>query len=751
MKSGPLGVWLQRALERVRLFSAALRQPGRKRLLVGLGLAALAIVATLLLNLLFSSSAGAQVPIWLISFLLNLDIVLIVIVLFVLGRSLVKLYLERSRNVLGSRFRTKLVVLAAALVIVPTALMFITATGFLRSLVDRWFSLPVQGMVADAEKVVNTYEEHEQARTLDLARRVGEAVRYEDFVSPRSRRKVSTLVHDRMREYNLGLLAVYNSSAGLVAASGLPDRDPAGDTEVARKAVGELVRGSRETLEFKLMAGQRMLILVGAPILSDVGRPMGAVLAGSYVPQELTAALQGLVNGNDSYRKAKARKGEIKSSFVLMFLFFTIVILFAAVWVGSTLAKGITVPIQKLAEGTRAIAEGRLDYRVDAEVPDELGILVRSFNRMTEQLAQGKSDLERSNLEMRRTNFELENRRRYIETILQNTPSGVISFDPEGRITNINKAALKLLALEDKNHVGMHFRQLLAAKEFLEVRVLIEKMMGVRELSLNRDLHLRLGSRLVDMRVSFTGFSDTQARYMGLVLVIEDLSQLIKGQKVEAWREVAKRIAHEIKNPLTPIRISAERILKKSTGADSEAASIIASCCNTIVHEVDGLKTLVNAFSRFAQMPPISPQPTELARVIATVRALYDGVHPGIHLTFDVAPTIPVLQLDPEQFKRVLTNLIDNAVDAMEGHGAIATRAVYEERSRTVIIEVQDEGPGIDPEHRAKAFIPHFSTKASGRGLGLAIVHRIVSDHNGLIRIEDNEPHGARFVIELPA
>jgi two-component system nitrogen regulation sensor histidine kinase NtrY len=297
----------------------------------------------------------------------------------------------------------------------------------------------------------------------------------------------------------------------------------------------------------------------------------------------------------------------------------------------------------------------------------------------------------------------------------------------------------------------VHYRELFASKEFLELRVLIEKVLGIRDISLVREIHLRSERRVVDLAVSFTALRDAQESYIGLILVLEDLSNLIKAQKVAAWREVARRIAHEIKNPLTPIQLSAQRILKKWRSGDPEVGRVIEECTETITQYVDGLKTLVNEFSRFARMPPVAPVPTQLDKVIHNALVLYEGVHAKLTIVRQIAPDLPTLNLDPEQMKRVLINLVDNAIHSQNGEGTITVSASYNPRTQSARVEVVDEGPGIPPEDREKLFVPYFSTKPGGTGLGLAIVHRIVSDHHGTLRVEENVPHGTRFVIELPA
>jgi two-component system nitrogen regulation sensor histidine kinase NtrY len=681
-----------------------------------------------------------------------LGAILTIVVLFVLGRNLVKLYLERSRGVPGSRYRTKVISLVAGLTLLPSLLLFFIASGLLQAAVEQWFDPHLETVLEDGMALVNHYEAEEAARCLRYARNIAGEVTARGLLAAKGRRAADSLLEAKRDEYGLAGLRLYESQGRVVAEAYDPAREGVlRGLKLSERSLAELVQGKQDSLRFsdEEKTGE-LLLLLGVPVASD-GKMKGAVVAVQRLGIDPSQRLRDISRHYETYKQAKEKQGDVRAGFVLVLALFTLVLLFSAIWVGSALAKGMTVPIQRLAEATQAVSAGRFDVRVEVDAPDEVGELVRSFNRMIEELRIGKLKVERSTVELRESNIELEGRRKYIETILESSPTGVVSLDQTGRITNLNRAALRMFGFKERPPSWIHYRELFATKDFLELRILIEKVLGIRDIGLQREIHLRIDRRTVDLAVSFTALRDAEEQYIGLILVLEDISNLIKAQKVAAWREVARRIAHEIKNPLTPIQLSAQRILKKWREGDPDVGAVIEECTETITQYVDGLKTLVNEFSRFARMPPIAPVPTELDKVVHSALVLYEGLSPGVTISRHVAAGIPTMNLDPEQMKRVLINLVDNAIQCQNGAGHVAVLVSYDPRTQSARIEVADEGPGIPAEDRDKLFVPYFSTRPGGTGLGLAIVHRIVSDHNGNIRIEENVPRGTRFVIELPA
>jgi len=413
----------------------------------------------------------------------------------------------------------------------------------------------------------------------------------------------------------------------------------------------------------------------------------------------------------------------------------------------------MTKPIQELVEGTRAVAEGDLDVWIDAEGADEIGMLVRSFNIMAADLRGKQRALNSSNLELIRINHEIEARRRYMEIVLRHVAAGVISVDQAGMVTTINKSAERLLHINTAQVLGCHFRDVLRDAHLDIVKESLRDMALTRQDSIARQISLEMRGERRVLQMNLTMLRDEQGEFLGSVLVLDDLTQMMKGQRMAAWREVARRIAHEIKNPLTPIQLSAQRLRKRflERFRNDPEGVVFDECTAMISKSVDELKVLVNEFSNFARMPAVQPTPNDLNSLVRETLTLYQEAHREVSFNFTPDELLPAIRLDRDQIKRVLINLLENALAAMEGRGAITITTLYDAELKMVSCSIADNGPGIPAELKTRIFEPYVSTKKHGTGLGLAIVASIIADHNGFIRVRDNRPSGSCFVIELPA
>jgi two-component system nitrogen regulation sensor histidine kinase NtrY len=427
----------------------------------------------------------------------------------------------------------------------------------------------------------------------------------------------------------------------------------------------------------------------------------------------------------------------------------TLLILLSAMWMGSYLAKRITRPVLMLSAAAREIGAGRLDQHVEPQGHDEFGALIDAFNTMSGELAANRRKIDRSTVELERKHLEVEKRRRYIETILERIATGVVSIDARGVITTMNSAAGRLLSLP-ATAIGQPARAVFDRPDLQPLAGLISTagrgvaQPAAQEIAVDRDGHELHLAAIATPLVGESGATD------GLVLVFDDVTPLIRAQKVAAWREVARRLAHEIKNPLTPIQLCAERLRRHFSGAPPAARALVDECTETIVGEVESLKGLVDEFSQFARMPSPRTVPTDLPRLITETLALYEGIFSDVRIEQRFAPGLPMVRLDPEQIRRVVINLVDNAIEAMERRGEIVVEAQRDSANAMVRIVVADNGPGIPAGEREKLFLPYYSTKRRGSGLGLAIVRRIIAEHGGNIDVGDNAPRGTRFTIELP-
>jgi len=422
----------------------------------------------------------------------------------------------------------------------------------------------------------------------------------------------------------------------------------------------------------------------------------------------------------------------------------TLLIIFAATWFGLFLAKGITIPIQDLAEATKRIAQGDLDHQIDIKADDEIGVLVDSFNAMTRELRKSKDSLERAN-------EESERRRAYLETVLRNVSAGIIAVDRQDVITTINRAAERMLEIKVEKVIRRPYREVLAPEQMAVVAELLRELRESQDGFIEKQIDIHLKGRSLTVLMTATEIRDEEGDYMGIVLVFEDLTQLQKAERAAAWREVARRMAHEIKNPLTPIQLSAQRLQRRYGDSLGEGGEVFQECTRTIIDQVEVLKNLVNAFSRYARMPVTSPSLNDLNSVVADAVTLFQDAHREIVFDFQRGEDIPLLNIDAEQIKRVMVNLLDNAVAALTTQeGRIEVRTSYDPVSGRAAVEVADNGCGVPPSYKVKIFEPYFSTKGSGSGLGLAIVTSIIGDHHGQVSLRDNVPQGTVVRFELP-
>jgi two-component system nitrogen regulation sensor histidine kinase NtrY len=437
----------------------------------------------------------------------------------------------------------------------------------------------------------------------------------------------------------------------------------------------------------------------------------------------------------------------------------TLMILVSATWTGLYLAKRITRPVQRLAAGAREIGAGHLDHRIEPETRDEFGSLVEAFNTMAGELAASQRKLERSRVDLERKNVQLDERRQYIETVLERIATGVISLGPDGRIETINGAALRLLEV-DRGVIGSRAEEVCQRDDLKPLLGLLHQGRTAGTPPAGQEIALLREGRELHLAAAATPLLREDGSTGGAVLVFDDVTPLIRTQRVAAWRDVARRLAHEIKNPLTPIQLCAERMRRHFTSAPPPARDLVDECTTTIVGEVESLKALVDEFAQFARMPAPRAVPTDLNAALTETLALYNGLFREILIERRFAADLPPVRVDLEQIRRVVINLVDNAVEALGGSAArprpdgsrptIGVETQNDAGNGVARIRVSDNGPGISPADRDKLFMPYYSTKQRGSGLGLAIVRRIVAEHGGSIEAEDNVPSGTVFTIELP-
>ncbi|MBI5694292.1 MAG: PAS domain S-box protein [Nitrospirae bacterium] len=712
---------------------------GTKTLLIVLGLFVLTLGAT---AAQIALKAHQQRPLFgnvVALTLLNINILLLLVLMLLIGRQLVKFYFERKESRFGAGFRTKLILAFVGLSVIPAAMLFFVASTMLSGGVKFWFGPKVENTVKNSVELVESYRDDRKASALHFADVLAERL----SASGGDKAGAMRIADTGKGEFGLDMVEVYAPDGKLVASSGGSPDGMAGQEFIVR-AMRERRLSASDT------SGEREVVRGAAVFAGPDGKPAGLVVTGMYLSPGVSENAAEIAAFSKEYRNLRTFKNPLKESYMLSFGLVTLVIVFAALWFGLYMSKGITVPISTLAEATHRISRGEYDFQVDIDATDEIGVLVDSFRRMTRDLKESRERVEEANLSLSRTNALLEHRSRFIETVIENVNTGVMTIDRAGKVGTANRAAIRILAAQPGDVIGRNYRDVFEFHQLEDIREWIRGMADGGAPSIERDVQLNIARRTLNLRLFISTLHDVDGGYLGILVVFDDLTELIKAQRAAAWREVARRIAHEVKNPLTPIKLSAQRLRKRYLDGTGDYEKIIGDCTETIITQVESMKTLVDEFSKFARMPEAQPRPDDLHAVLDEAVHLYEGAHKDIVITRTYADGMPVMNLDREQMKRALINMLENAVSALEGSGKIWITTAYEAESGTARIEVADDGPGILPEDREKLFQPYFSKNKSGTGLGLAIVDRIVSDHGGYIRVEGNQPKGAKFVIELP-
>lgn len=688
----------------------------------------------------------------LILVLVNINVILLLLLLYLTMRNLVKLFFERKSGMMGAKLRTKLVLAFMTLSLLPTIILFFVSVQFISTSIEYWFNLPVERSLKSSLEVGQGYYKTITDNLLSHGNSLSRLITYQGHTILARNEEMEKLVNDKRMEYHLATIKVFSQNMQLRCLS----QDEKLDLSAFKDPGADLLRKAFEkgsdTYEIQSSTiGQLVSGIVPVFSRTESRAVVGLVVMQTFIPGSFVNRLDAIPKGYEEFKQFKLLKKPLKVIQLITFSIVTLLIIFASVWFGLFLSKGITVPIQELAEGTQRIAQGDYNVFIDLESKDEIGLLINSFNRMATDLKNGKLQLEEANTELIRRNIEIEQRRLYMEIVLANVAAGVLSADAEGRIFTMNKSAETMLGLGAAQVIGRNYQEALHKPYLRKLSEFFEDRNLFKRGSMKRQISISTPQKTLTLLVSLNVLRDEKDRHLGLVAVFEDLTEIERAQRMAAWREVARRIAHEVKNPLTPIQLSAQRLKKRyAHKIAAEDGQVFEECTNMIIDQVEGLKRLVNEFSSYARMPTPQLSTNNIRQIIEESVNLYRDTQKGVKISLNSAVEVPPLPLDREQMKRVMINLLDNAIDAIKEEGQVEVNLSYDRQRQVVGIEVADDGQGIPPEHMARVFEPYFSTKKHGTGLGLAIVSDIISDHNGSIRIQAGEPAGTRVIIELP-
>jgi len=631
--------------------------------------------------------------------LLNLNIVALLTLMFFVGKSLVKLYFERKQKVLGYKLKTRFVVVLVVMTLIPSAFLFVVSSGVLTNYLDRWFDPQIKQPLDLAIEVAKSAYEMQRQQTLVFAKAAASG----------------QTLPEGLKFYTLHAVP---DNASEVIKAGFEGKE---DVEVISASEGDIVRAVAPRNRQNPQEG---IVVVESIMDRSISRNAGMI-------QE----------AYKNYLTLESWKMPIKTNYLLILGFSTLLMVFMALWIALRISRGITDPIQALAQATAEVAKGNLDMPVNIERDDEIGLLVSSFNNMVRDLKENKESLQHAS--------QVSDRRRLvIEKILENVNSGVISLDAGGAINIINNAACRILNIVPTDVINRNYDALLALIDSDELRETVKGIIIKDFKGMEREIRIMVGEKRILLRLFITSLRDAET-FMGTLVVFDDLTEITRAQRAIAWQEVARRIAHEIKNPLTPIKLSTDHMVKKWQNKDEDFGKVFERSTKTIIREVESLKRLVDEFSHFGKMPEICKAPALLSSIIESVINLYRD-YKGIDMHLSAKGTEELIEIDAEQFKRVIINIVNNAIQAMQNQGRIDIMIHQDDLSNRVYVDIADNGPGIREEDKEKLFLPYFSTRKDGTGLGLAIASRVVAEHRGYIRVRDNKPRGTIFSIELP-
>ena len=724
------------------------RSKWKRQLRITLSLVAFVLLAAAVftlgsLNIPLHPDQGNGLVIW---FALSVFIFAALLVFtLIMTRNLVRLWNERRTRQIGSRFKAKMVLGAMGVSLLPVMFLFFSSYALLNRTLNLWFPRPLEIANEESQVLLADFGRAEVRRLSALAFEAAMRETPDQSFLVLSRTADAAWIIDPAGRVSAGMDFEKGWSFGPKVETTPQGARSAGQNPGAPKMVRTLASGAEVW-----HAGSQLYIVGSAPMQSST------LIAARHLPDDFVERYHNIETQTATYAQQKQRLRAYKREILLTLVLITLLLLFTTTWVALFLSKQVTVPIQALSEATREISRGNFDHRIEVEAQDELGTLVRSFNRMTDQLGEGRRQINEFTRNLEQAIEEREGRRKLMEAILENIPTGVVSLNSAGEVARVNSAIVMIL--------GEHAREAHTLTELLGEEagraVMYLMRRSLRMGAASREIEIASAGRLLRAAVTVSSLGPRRSN-PGFVVVIDDLTDLLRAQKAAAWQEVAQRIAHEIKNPLTPIQLSAQRLLRhlertaplKNQTARSEFEKLVAECAGLIEREVQTLESLVDEFSQFARFPSARLASADLNSIVSSALDLFHGRLDGITVKTELAATLPPVKADPELMRRVVANLIDNAAEAMEGSTIrrlrVATRV--EGDGDAVEIEISDSGHGISPEDKERLFLPHFSTRERGTGLGLAIASRIIAEHNGTIRVEDNLPSGARFLIRFPA
>jgi two-component system, NtrC family, nitrogen regulation sensor histidine kinase NtrY len=662
--------------------------------------------------------------------LANTYFLVILLLAFLAVRIILKTYIEKKRGIWGSGLKTKLTVTIFSVSLISSISLFVLVSSFFYWSMDKWFGDKIEETVESAQVLSQFYYEDLFGRYEKMGRYLSEAINAKNVLD--KDKELSAFLKREGRLNFLNYLAVLDlTGQPLMTYSILDDEMTRVLTEKAKGFRKD--KGGREIVPLKTAD----LLMVITPISDEGGRPKALLFIGERIQVPGTQRMKQIDKAYSEFIKdSRPLKKVLKYGMSIPLLLVTVLSIFVSTWFGMKMATAITVPLERVKEGAAIIAQGRFDINLEDRGSDEIGTLVSAFNSMARELKIAKD--------------EIEEKGRYMEVILDNVATGIISTDPRGNVLLLNRAAKEILRIKIDEWVGVPLRALIGPDFRNVVRPFLKEIRAERAGGSTNEMTISLQNDTLYLRTSLTVLRDDTGAILGYVGTFDDITHIMRAEKLATWREIAKRITHEIKNPLTPIRLSAERIRRRLLpGTEGKEKQVLDETTTVILNASDDITAMVNELNKLTETSALR-SPGDLNGVIEETMAIYSGLFPNIKFETRMG-RLPLVTMDRDKIKRALMNLVSNSITAIDtAEGEITATTRYDGAKGVIWVELADTGPGIKDEDKARVFDPYFSRNPQGTGLGLAIVNSVILEHGGRINVEDNKPQGAKMVIELP-
>lgn len=732
----------------VSLFTKSDRRRRMREIIIIVAIVVIVTAIYTFENRIMDFGADMEVSNSVVLYILSLlMLLLLVLMIFLILRNIIKLLYDRRRRVLGSKLRIRLVISFVTLSLLPTIVLFIFSVNFISKSIEHWANAPVETALDRAKWVSAHYYTFIEQHSLVFLKNVEQEIKDKKIFTSNKPMDLSSYIQTIRYHFNFDGVEVYDLNGRRTFSISDRLQNEYFGTLSVQDIMKDFEKHNTLTIIQDSPSGDLIKVVYPIRLNRQSGVIDGFLVTTIILGADVINSINEVEEGISTYESFQEQKIPFQKQYIMALTIVAFVVLFCAMWVGFYLAKTISVPIKELAEGIRRVAKNNLDVSVGNVGDDEIGSLVNDFNQMIRDLRTGRYQLDMYTAQLRQQNTELEQRRQYIEIVLENVSAGVMTLNAQGYILSINKSAENILALRAEDVLKHSFTEVLGADDYKLAPESLERLV-LLDTAHSLTLRLMINEQSRSLLITFTPLVDSAKKHIGVVVVFDDLTELEKGERMAAWREVARRVAHEVKNPLTPISLSAERLSRKYGRQIDDP--VFAECTKVIIDHVELIRNIVNEFSNFARFPSSILSPAELVPIIEESLALYREANLNINFALQVVEKIPRLNLDVLRLKQVFINLLDNAIAAMQGQGVINITVRFNKAGDHVLILIADNGPGLSAEAKMRIFEPNFSTKATGMGLGLTIVNTIIADHKGAVEVTDNDMGGATFIISLP-